>query len=252
MIPANVSISENEHGRNVAQEGRNSSPDGNCFENHEVAVLGSEISDSRSLASALDPLGSLLLSGNSNAEMDTPSSSRFRMSGSEQDLGRGDLLHLDVVSIPSNILSSSIAEISSSQARRNNRRLYWEALSRRSFSRISDSPTIVFATGPADDLGSEDRWLLNLSGDLHYDGVFHDSVYLGARSNFRSGRRWLLRSEVIYHSLLNLICKKFDMQKPILHTCLLVEKFMTCLRIYQGILYLNSKLSHQIELVLGH
>ncbi|CDP09386.1 unnamed protein product [Coffea canephora] len=196
VIPANVSISENEHGRNVAQEGRNSSPDGNCFENHEVAVLGSEISDSRSLASALDPLGSLLLSGNSNAEMDTPSSSRFRMSGSEQDLGRGDLLHLDVVSIPSNILSSSIAEISSSQARRNNRRLYWEALSRRSFSRISDSPTIVFATGPADDLGSEDRWLLNLSGDLHYDGVFHDSVYLGARSNFRSGRRWLLRSEI--------------------------------------------------------
>lgn len=212
MVPASVSISENEHLRNVSQECGNSCPGGNCVENLEVAIQGSEMSDSRSLTVSPDTLGSLQLSRDGNTEMETPSSSRFHVSGDERDLGREDLLHVDVVSIPSNILSSRIAEISSSQARRNNRRLYWEALSRRSFSRISDSPTIVFATGSADDLGSDDRWLLNLSGDLHHDGVFHDSPYLGARSNLRNVRRWLLRSEVIYHFLSQfLTCKKIDM-----------------------------------------
>ncbi|KAL3537112.1 hypothetical protein ACH5RR_000478 [Cinchona calisaya] len=190
LVPANASILENRSPSYVAQECGNFYPDGNCVDNHDIAILDSEVSASRSLAVNPDPLGSIQLSGDDNS-VATPTSSRIRISGSELDLGRGDVLHVDVVSISSNILSSS------SEARSwNSRRLYWDALSRSSFSRISDSPTIVFATGPADDLRSDDRWLLNLSGDDPYDGLFHDSAYLGSRRNRRNGRRLLLRSEI--------------------------------------------------------
>ncbi|KAA8515807.1 hypothetical protein F0562_018582 [Nyssa sinensis] len=55
------------------------------------------------------------------------------------------------------------------------------------------------------DVGSHDRWLLDLSGDLHYDGVGRDFGYLGSRGHRRNERRWELRSEVSErpHSTLN-------------------------------------------------
>ncbi|CAI9102093.1 OLC1v1000301C3 [Oldenlandia corymbosa var. corymbosa] len=172
---------------------QNDSTEGNLVENLEITAH-SEVSSSGNLAIVPDPLGNHELSANHNSGTATTSetSSIF---GNELDHGRLDALHVAMVSIPSSILSSSIAELSSSQAR-SNRRLYWEALSRRSFSQSNDSPTVVFATGPADDIGSNGRWLLNLSGDLHYDRVFRDPGYLGSRSSRRNGRRWLLRSEI--------------------------------------------------------
>lgn len=77
-------------------------------------------------------------------------------------------------------------------------RLFWDALARRSLRRNIDSPTIVFATGVADDLGSHDRWLLDFSGDLHYYGVGRDLDSFSVGLHRRHERRWLLRSEVSY------------------------------------------------------
>ncbi|KAL0339140.1 UNVERIFIED_CONTAM: E3 ubiquitin-protein ligase [Sesamum angustifolium] len=159
------------------------------LEHNQDAVMGYNDSDLRSLSIASDSLPRFRFPGDDDAHVATTSSSGFLVSDSDQDLRSEDLLHVDMVSISSNFLSSSIAEINSRESRRNSRRLFWNALSRRSFTRHSDSPTIVFATGLADDLGSHDRWLLDFSGDLHYNGAGHDRI---------NERRWLLRSEVRY------------------------------------------------------
>ncbi|XP_022867273.1 uncharacterized RING finger protein C4G3.12c-like isoform X2 [Olea europaea var. sylvestris] len=83
-----------------------------------------------------------------------------------------------------------IPERNNFEARRNGRRLFWDALSRR-----RDSPTMVFATGHADELGSHDRWLLDIGG-IHNDEVGHDMDSLSARRRRRNERIWLMRSEI--------------------------------------------------------
>ncbi|KAH6755095.1 RING/U-box superfamily protein [Perilla frutescens var. hirtella] len=159
--------------------------------------VGHNSSDLRSLSivSDSDSLPRFQYPGDDRAHTTTTSSSGFLVSDSDQDLRNGDLLRLDLVSISSNSLSGSIAEINSHETRRNSMRLFWDALARRSLRRNIDSPTIVFATGLADDLGSHDRWLLDFSGDLHYYGSGRD---LDSYSDLqrRHERRWLLRSEV--------------------------------------------------------
>ncbi|KAG5565338.1 hypothetical protein RHGRI_001290 [Rhododendron griersonianum] len=158
--------------------------------NNENSVVAPNTSASGSLSVISDSVLSLQWFGDYNNQLAIPT---------DQDLTlrTGGLLQVDVVSISSNILSSSIAEISNREARRNSRRLFWDALSRRSFRRHNnDSPTIVFTTGHADDLGSHDRWLLDLSGDLHYDGVSRESEYFGSRRHRRNERRRQLRSEI--------------------------------------------------------
>lgn len=62
--------------------------------------------------------------------------------GEQGSIGMGVLL-VDVVSIHSNTLSSTIDEISNREMRRNTRRMFWDAFSRNSFRRNSDFPTIV-------------------------------------------------------------------------------------------------------------
>lgn len=157
--------------------------------NNENSVMTPNTSASGSLSLISDSVLSLQWFGDDTNQLAMPT---------DQDLRTGGLLQVDVVSISSNILSSSVAEISNREARRNSRRLFWDALSRRSFRRHNnDSPTIVFTTGHADDLGSHDRWLLDLSGDLHYDGIGRESEYFGSRRNRRNERRRQLRSEVI-------------------------------------------------------
>ncbi|KAH7569127.1 hypothetical protein JRO89_XS06G0110400 [Xanthoceras sorbifolium] len=108
-----------------------------------------------------------------------PAGLGFLVSNREQDRPDGSVLHVDVVSISSHILSSGSADTSSHAARRNSRRLFWDAFSRRSSRRLNDSPTILFSTDDTNDLGSQDRWLLDFSGDFLDDGVGGDSGYLG-------------------------------------------------------------------------
>lgn len=161
---------------------------------HDAAV-GHNSSDSRSLSLVSDSLPQFEYPGDDRAHVSTTSSSGFLVSDSDQNLIDGDLLRLDLVSISSNSLSGSIAEISSHETRRNSMRLFWDTLARRSLRRNIDSPTIVFATGVADDLGSHDRWLLDFSGDLHYYGAGRDLDSFSVGLHRRHERRWLLRSE---------------------------------------------------------
>ncbi|KAL5772743.1 hypothetical protein ACOSP7_012354 [Xanthoceras sorbifolium] len=125
-----------------------------------------------------------------------PAGLGFLVSNREQDRPDGSVLHVDVVSISSHILSSGSADTSSHAARRNSRRLFWDAFSRRSSRRLNDSPTILFSTDDTNDLGSQDRWLLDFSGDFLDDGVGGDSGYLGSRIHSLNERRRHSRSEI--------------------------------------------------------
>lgn len=106
-----------------------------------------------------------------------------------------------MVTISSNIISSSNADEGNREVRRNSRRLFWDAFSRRSSRRNSDSPTILLSTDDTDDLGSHDRWLLDLSGDFFDDGVGSDRGYLGSRIHRLNEQRRHSRSEVIHGTL---------------------------------------------------
>ncbi|XP_052170751.1 uncharacterized protein LOC127786976 isoform X1 [Diospyros lotus] len=170
-------------------------PAGNSVEDHENEVIGINPSASGPLSVFSDYLSGLHSFGDDSAQDATSPISELLVSDSDQGLRVGSVLHVDVVSISSNILSGRIAEISNREARRNSRRIFWDTLSRRSFRRHNDDSTIVFTTGHAADIGSHERWLLDLGGDLHYDGVGNDSENLGPRRHHRN-ERWLqLRSE---------------------------------------------------------
>ncbi|KAK1554701.1 hypothetical protein Q3G72_016099 [Acer saccharum] len=125
-----------------------------------------------------------------------PAGLGFLVSNREQDRDDGSVLHVDVVSISSHILSSGSADTSSHASRRNSRRLFWDAFSRRSSRRLNDSPTIVFSTDDTNDLGSQDRWLLDFSSDFLDDGVGGDTGYLGSRIHSLNERRRHSRSEI--------------------------------------------------------
>ncbi|XP_065849726.1 uncharacterized protein [Euphorbia lathyris] len=117
-----------------------------------------------------------------------PSGLGILVADREQRQGDGGLLQVDVVSISSSILSGSFADTSGRAGRRNSRRLFWDAFSRRSSRRHFDSPTIVFSTDNTDELLSHDRWLLDFSGDIFDDGIGSDSGLLGSRGRRRQSR----------------------------------------------------------------
>ncbi|XP_073136712.1 uncharacterized protein [Henckelia pumila] len=70
---------------------------------------------------------------NSNINERIPSDLGFLVSEREQNRQDESLLHVDIVSTSSN-MSSRSSEISSQEARRNSRRLFWDAFSRRNSS----------------------------------------------------------------------------------------------------------------------
>jgi len=127
-----------------------------------------------------------------------PSGLGILVSNRERGTGNDSVLQVDVVTISSNILSGSNADANDHDVRRNGRRLFWDAFSRRSSRRLGDSPTFVFSTGGADDPGSQDRWLVDFGGDLSNDGVGGASAYMGSRIHRLNERRMRhSRSEVI-------------------------------------------------------
>ncbi|KAJ4958504.1 hypothetical protein NE237_025615 [Protea cynaroides] len=131
-----------------------------------------------------------------SARETVPSAPGLVVPDRERGRRNGNVLHVDLVSISSSILSNSTGDVSNREARRNSRRLFWDAFSRRSSRRHTDSPTIVFSTEDADDLGMHDRWLLDFSGDLFEDGLGAESGYLGSRSHGMHERRRSSRSEI--------------------------------------------------------
>ncbi|XP_050371129.1 uncharacterized RING finger protein P4H10.07-like [Argentina anserina] len=134
--------------------------------------------------------------GNETHREAIPSGLGFIVSNREQSREDGSVVHVDVMSISSNFLSSSNADTSNRESRRNGRRLFWDAFSRRSSRRFNDSPTILFSTDDTEDLGFHDRWLLGLSGDFLDDRSGADSGHQVNRTHNLSERRRQSRSEV--------------------------------------------------------
>uniref|UniRef100_A0A5B7A279 RING-type domain-containing protein n=1 Tax=Davidia involucrata TaxID=16924 RepID=A0A5B7A279_DAVIN len=177
------------------QEPGDSLSDGVSVENHVTELMANN-SDSGAGPFVSDSQVTFHSLRNDTLQEAMPSGLGFLVSDREGGQRSGSVLHVDVVSISSNILSSSTAEISSRETRRNSRRLFWDAFSRRSSRRHSDSRTFLFSTDDTDDLGSHDRWLLDFSGDFFDDGVGGDSGYLGSRTHSMNERRWHSRSEI--------------------------------------------------------
>ncbi|XP_042488825.1 E3 ubiquitin-protein ligase RLIM-like [Macadamia integrifolia] len=164
--------------------------------NHADAIMGAHSLDTDSIPSAFETQASSQSLEEESGHETVPPAPGFVVPDRERGRTNGSVLHVDVVSISSNILSSSSGEVSNHEARRNSRRMFWDAFSRRSSRRHIDSPTIVFSTEDADDLGTHDRWLLDFSGDLFEDGFGGDSGYFGSRRHDTYERRRSSRSEM--------------------------------------------------------
>lgn len=118
--------------------------------------------------------------------------------------------HVDMVGISSNSTDASSLEV-----RRNSRRLFWDAFSRRSFRRQSESP-FVFPSNNFSNTGDPDRWLLDISGDFIDDEVSGDSRHFSSRIHIlneqqRNSRSQMqiwerLRSSLSENSQQNLSC----------------------------------------------
>ncbi|KAJ7957729.1 putative Ring finger protein [Quillaja saponaria] len=174
----------------------NSSNDEIASANQMSQIMAVQSSDSHPVAEVSNlPVNSQLL-GDESFQETIPSGLGFLVSNREEERGDGNVLHVDVVTISSNILSSSNSDIGNHESRRNGRRLFWDAFSRRSSRRHGDSPTIVFSTGDSDDPGSRDRWLLDLSNGFVNDGIGGEPGYLGNRIHRLNERRRHSRSEI--------------------------------------------------------
>lgn len=165
-------------------------------ETHESEVIPVHNSHSDPVSLASDIPVAFHSLGEESIRGALPGGLGFLLSNRDQDRVDGNVLHVDVVSISSNILSRGNADTDNREARRNSRRMFRDAFSRRSSRRLTDSPTIVFSTDDTGDLGSHDRWLLDFSGDYFDDGVGGDSGYLGRRVHSLNERRRHSRSEV--------------------------------------------------------
>ncbi|KAL4318196.1 hypothetical protein GQ457_18G003950 [Hibiscus cannabinus] len=162
----------------------------------EVTTVNNPASDSAHHAYESVTFQSL---GGESIREAVPSGVGFLVSNRERGQGDESVLHVDVVSISSNILSGGSADTSgrdSREARRNSRRLFWDAFSRRSSRRLNDSPSIFLSTDESDDIGFHDRWLLDFSDDFFYDGSGGDSGYLSSRLHSFNERRRHSRSEI--------------------------------------------------------
>ncbi|KAK6151669.1 hypothetical protein DH2020_014304 [Rehmannia glutinosa] len=126
----------------------------------------------------------------------TPSGLGFLVSEREQSRQDRSLLHVDVVSISSNVLQSNSAELSSREARRNSRRLFWDAFSRRSSRGHTDPRNLAFSPGDSDNLRSHDRWLLDFSGGFLNDEIGGDLRSRESRTPGSNEQRWNSRSEI--------------------------------------------------------
>lgn len=179
----------------IPQEHGNFSSDEISVENHTSAFIS--IQDSSNPVAQVSNLTETSQTPENEPRHETiPSGLGILVSNRERGSGNDSVLQVDVVTISSNILSGSSADANDHDARRNGRRLFWDAFSRRSSRRLGDSPTIVFSAGGADDSGSQDRWLVDFGGDLSNDGVGGASGYMGSRIHRFNERMRHSRSEI--------------------------------------------------------
>ncbi|XP_016899819.1 uncharacterized protein LOC103487388 isoform X1 [Cucumis melo] len=159
----------------------------------EVSVNQGPFSESSPSGSGL-PLTFQSLEDESSQE---EPSSLDTLDSDNRELGQGDLgmPHVDMVGISSNVLSTSSTDTSSLEVRRNSRRLFWDAFSRRSFRRQRESP-FVFPSNNFSNTGDTDRWLLDISGDFIDDEVSGDSRHFSSRIHILNEQQRNSRSQV--------------------------------------------------------
>ncbi|KNA17760.1 hypothetical protein SOVF_077150 isoform B [Spinacia oleracea] len=159
-------------------------------------VIGHQSSDSGPVPVVSDPGIESQSRGDEPIQEVIPSGLELFVSDRVESRPEGSLLHVDVVSISSsNLLPNINNEISTREARRNSRRMFWDAFSSRGSRRNADFPAILFTTEDSDLTGSHRRWLLDIGDDFFDDGVGAETWRFGRRSRFTNDRRRNSRSE---------------------------------------------------------
>jgi len=115
----------------------------------------------------------------------------------DREPGDVGMPHVDMVGISSNVLSTSSIDANSLMIRRNSRRLFWDAFSRRSFRRHSESP-FLFPPNNISTTGDSDRWLLDISGNFIDDEVRGDSRHFPRRIHILNEQQRDSRSQVTF------------------------------------------------------
>ncbi|KAL8152611.1 hypothetical protein V2J09_010371 [Rumex salicifolius] len=106
----------------------------------------------------------------------------------------GNVLHVDITSVSSVNVSGITNRPSTREARRNSRRMFWDAFSTQNSRRPTDFPSIL-STDDVDDMGYHRSWLLDFGSDILNDGMSDDLWHLGSRSRLAGERRLHPRSE---------------------------------------------------------
>lgn len=122
---------------------------------------------------------------------DTPSSGlEFLVSDREDGVRDGSAFHVDMANASPSIFSNIPAEISSREARRNSRRLFWDSFSRRSPRRRADPRNFRFPNDNSDDVASShDRLLLDFSDNSLHEGAGGSFPPNGSRNERRRHSR---------------------------------------------------------------
>ncbi|XP_010687756.2 uncharacterized protein LOC104901830 isoform X1 [Beta vulgaris subsp. vulgaris] len=158
-------------------------------------VIGRGSSDSGLTPAVSDPSIASQSRGDAAIEEVVPSGLELFVSDGPEAQPEGSLLHVDVVSISPNLLPNINNEISTHEARRNSRRMFWDTFSSRNSRRHADFPAILLTTEDSDLVGSHRRWLLDIGDDFFDDGVGAEPWRFGRRSRFSHDRRRNSRSE---------------------------------------------------------
>lgn len=145
-------------------------------------IVGNNNSDSGPIPIVSDPGIGSQSRGDDTIQEVIPSGLELPMLDRVQAPPEGSVLHVDLVSISSDVLPNINNEITTRETRRNNRRTFLDAFSSRSSRRHADFPAILFTTEDADLMGSRRRWLLDIGDDFFDDGIAVDSWHLSRRS----------------------------------------------------------------------
>ncbi|XP_073526168.1 uncharacterized protein [Phyllobates terribilis] len=114
-----------------------------------------------------------------------------RMQGSSDS----NVLHVDITSISAASASEVSNRISTREARRNSRRMFWDAFSTQNSRRQDDFPSMLSATDDTDAMSYHRSWLLDFGSDILNDEMSDDLWHLGSRSHLSRERRSHSRSE---------------------------------------------------------
>ncbi|CAI9100943.1 OLC1v1038134C1 [Oldenlandia corymbosa var. corymbosa] len=126
----------------------------------------------------------------------SPASLSFLVTERDQVNRDTDVLQVDVLSVSSDVSSISAADLSYHEARRNSRRLFWDAFSRRGSRRHADSRSSIYTTDDSDGFDFHDRRLFDFNSDFLDNASVGSSRSNGNNNQHPSEHRWHSSSEL--------------------------------------------------------